>query len=33
MIAQDQNECCFIITVYQPDPLIWDTDFSLKQKL
>ncbi len=32
LVAQDDNECCFIITVYQPDPLIWNVDFSLKKK-
>lgn len=32
LVAQDDNQCYFIITVYQPDPLVWNDDFSLKQK-
>ncbi len=32
VVAHDANECCFVITVYEPDPLIWNQDFSLKKK-
>lgn len=31
VVAQDYHGRCFIITVYQPDPLIWNDDFSLKK--
>jgi len=29
--SQDESGCCFIITVYEPDPVVWNVDFSLKK--
>lgn len=31
VVAQDLNECSLVITIYQPDPLPWNDDFSLKR--
>ena len=33
VVAQDEAEHCYIVTAYEPDPLIWDNDFTLKKKL
>jgi hypothetical protein len=33
VIARDaQTEICQVITVYQPDPLLWDATFKLRNK-
>lgn len=33
VIARDvENERCIIIPAYEPDRLIWDTDFRMKNK-
>ena len=33
VIARDAHtETCQVITVYQPDPLLWDTAFKLRKK-
>jgi len=29
--SQDEAGCCFIITVHEPDPVVWNVDFSLKK--
>lgn len=27
----DENETCFVVTAYKPDPVLWDEDFRKKK--
>ncbi len=31
--AQNEDGRCFVITVYEPDPAVWNDDFTIKKKL
>lgn len=31
VVASKDNGVCYIITVYQPDPTIWEDDFKTKR--
>lgn len=32
VVAQDDQGECYVITAYEPDPELWETDFKTKRK-